>query len=167
MRIPDPNKPLDRQDEDVLLTMLVWGEGRKEPDDGLAAILGTVLERNRIKGKGLKHEILRPYAYSCFNLQDPNRRKLFRPLKYGSIAEWERCLNAVAAALQSDFVSPAQGATHYCVKKLWMCPVAAKLNPKTGLMEQRRRWHDVGEVASGRTKKIITIGGHVFARTAF
>lgn len=157
MLVPDPLRPFNEQREDVLLAMLAWGEARGQSYEGKLAVIGTVLERASIKAHTLKREILRPWAYSCFNVQDPNIRKLARPLKYGSVAEWESCLDAAAEALQPSFISPASGATHYVVRKLWLSPVVAN----------KRKWFDVSEIASGRTKLIKVLGGHVFAKTSF
>lgn len=158
MNLPDPLLPIEDQSELIVLAMLVYGEGRGESDEAKCAIAHVPIERARLKKTSVKRECLRKNAFSCFNENDKNRSKLLRPLKWDSPEVWMKCLSAADDALSGRSSSPAKGATHYVVKRYWMRPSAAGRHPE---------WFELLEVASGHTKKIKVIGGHVFAKCAF
>lgn len=155
MKLPDPTKPFDQQEELVLLAMQGWGEARGEPDNGLAAVQHVVLTRCAMKHTTVAQEVLRPWAFSAFNAKDPNRFKLLQPLKFGSLKDWERAVSLAESCLHGS-PNPMPEATHYIVDKFWLSPVG-----------KRPQWYDLNEIASGRTKKLGVIGRHVFARAAF
>jgi len=161
VKFPDPSKPLREQDPEVLLSILVWGEARGEGPEGKAAVAHCVLNRVKLKKSSIAREALRPWAFSCFNKrkeqggQDVN--KLLRPVEAEGLGSWATCWRAASEALAGQSADPTGGATHYCTRKLWLCAAVAG-HPK---------WHDLAEVASGRTKKTAVIGGHVFATTPF
>lgn len=74
-----------------ILALCVYGEARGEPVDGQVAVLNVI--RNRMRrfgryadkhimkcgvGKEFHAVILEPWAFSCFNVSDPNRAILKR-----------------------------------------------------------------------------------------
>lgn len=159
MELPDSTRAIAAQPEHILLGMLVWGEGRGESPQGKRAIAETVVTRAAIKKttpsfEALRHNRRGTYHYSCFMDRDPNRHKMLEPLKHDKPEVWQACLDAAKDALAGLSPSPAKGATHYLVKRMW-------LSPEPG------HWYSTSEIASGRTKKVAVIGGHVFAKCPF
>jgi len=67
--------------EEELLALVIWAEARGEPYDGRRAV-GTVilnrLDKNGWFGKTLHEVILKPFQFSCFNISDPQFKKLVK-----------------------------------------------------------------------------------------
>lgn len=163
MKFPDQTKPIEEQDEDTLLAMLVWGEARGEPAEGQLAVAHVPLTRlkdrianKRKYGNSLREIILTPWQFSCFNKQDPNRDKLLRPVEGEGLARWAACWSTAVSALTGQSENPAPGATHYVVRRLWSRPTAVGRRPK---------WFEEPCIKSGKTSLIASIGSHIFART--
>jgi len=75
----DRNRIFKKLDDVKLLAITIYGEARGEPLAGKIAVASVVLNRfkkNSWFGKTLKDVILKPYQFSCFNEDDPNRIKL-------------------------------------------------------------------------------------------
>lgn len=160
MPFPDPSKSFEDQEDVILLGMLVWGEARGEPQEGKDAVAHTVLNRLSLSphyGKTLKEVILKPWAFSSFNPNDPNRQKLLEPLKHGSMAEWASALMVAHNALSGVSQDTSNGATHYVVVDLWnrQCPEGR--DPK---------WFEAPEILAGHTIEKARIGNQVFAKAA-
>ena len=162
MKFPDSGRPIEQQDEDTLLAMLVWGEARGESPEGRLAVAHVPLTRMmkrktmRKTGISLREIILTPWQFSCFNKSDPNRDKLLRPVELEGLDRWAACWRSAALALSDPSGNPAPGATHYVVRRLWSRPAADPNRPK---------WFEAPNIPS-RTQLIAQIGHHVFARTA-
>lgn len=114
--LPDPAKPFAEQDPCVLLAMCIFGEARGECDEGKVAV-GCVV-RNRVNcqgayGIGFTGVILKPWQFSSFNANDPNRHKLLEPLEYESEAVWNACFAAAAAVFQDEVDDLTEGAVFY------------------------------------------------------
>jgi spore germination cell wall hydrolase CwlJ-like protein len=163
MKFPDQTKPIEEQDEDTLLAMLVWGEARGETADGRLAVAFVPITRakNRVEngktsGNSLQEIILTPFQFSCFNPSDPNRGKLLRPVEAEGLALWAACWSTAVSALTGQSENPAPGATHYVVRRLWSRPTAVGRRPK---------WFEEPCIKSGKTSLVASIGSHIFART--
>jgi spore germination cell wall hydrolase CwlJ-like protein len=162
MKFPDQTRAIEEQDEDVLLAMLVWGEGRGEPPEGRSAIAHVPLTRKKKNGLSLRETILKHsrrgiYQFSCFAVNDPNRSKLLRPVECEGLGLWAACWRSAVEALTGQSANPAPGASHYVVRRLWSRPAAVPTKPL---------WYEHPCVTSGVTSFVAAIGGHVFARTA-
>lgn len=111
-------KSFDEVSDDVLLGMLVYGEARNAPDYIQEMIARTVYSRS---GKGKwwgntpREVILKPWQYSCFNPNDPNRAKMLNPSAYEPVSVWERCYSSAqrASAQATSGTGPSSGATHF------------------------------------------------------
>ena len=118
----------------------VYGEARGEPEQGKIAVAWVI--RNRAKrggwwGNDVDTVCRFPFAFSCWNNNDPNKSKI---LKVGIEDESFRlCLIAVAAAFSDIAPDPTSGSTHY--------HVASQPFPKS--------WGDPKEPA-------VIIGNHKF-----
>jgi N-acetylmuramoyl-L-alanine amidase len=167
VKVPDQNLPLEQQDEDTLLAMLVWGEGRGESPEGRLAIAHVPLTRVQVRaasGKepfSLREVILsrstsQIYQFSCFNPSDPNRDKLLHPIEQEGTGLWAACWSTAVSAMSGQSANPAPGATHYVVRRLWSRPTAVGRRPQ---------WFEQPCIEKGITKFIAEIGSHIFART--
>lgn len=158
MAFPDPAKSFEEQEDVILLGMLVWGEARGEPIDGKVAVAHTVLNRLSLSphfGQTLKEIILKPWAFSSFNPNDPNRDKLLEPLKHGSIAEWASALLTAHNAMNGVSPDTSNGATHYVTVDLWNRQTPDGRDPK---------WFEAPEIQAEHTVETARIGNQVFAR---
>jgi N-acetylmuramoyl-L-alanine amidase len=117
MKLPDLGKSIDGQNEGVLLAMCVFGEARGEPPEaqlGVANVVRTrVVDPLRRFGRGWRGVLLRPYAFSCFLPEDPNRAKLLTPLKFESEAVWAHCYETAISVYEGLAADNTCGATHY------------------------------------------------------
>lgn len=119
--LPDPTLCLAEQDPVVLFAMCLWGEARREPDASLLGVAWTIVNRTRIGGwygqKGcLKSILLKPKQFSCFNPDDPNLPKSFRPLDHDTQEIWERCWDTavdMAWLVEDDCAGPFPGVIGY------------------------------------------------------
>lgn len=112
---PDTGRSLAQQQPDVLLAMLIFGEARGESVDVKKAVANVVLNRLRAGGFGktLTHVILAPNQFSCFNANDVNHTKMYRPLSYETSSVWEQCYFAGLTARLGVHADPTNGATFY------------------------------------------------------
>jgi spore germination cell wall hydrolase CwlJ-like protein len=108
--------PAGDQDIDVLFAMLIFGEARGEPKDGKTAV-GWVAQNRALNpgwwGKDLRGVILKPWQFSCFNPGDPNREKLFDPLKFESSEVWDECFLTAKGILEGEIPDNTENSDHY------------------------------------------------------
>ena len=131
--LPDPNYPFVEQDPLTLLAMCIWGEARGVSDAAKQAV-GCVV-RNRVGyqgrfGRGWSGVILKPYQFSSFNINDPNRAKLLEPTKAEPQAVWDACYAVAEAVYTGKVTDPTRNAVFY-----YSAP----------LMEPPKIWADVQE----------------------
>lgn len=124
------------------LAKTLWGEARGEMLQGLVAVAWVVVNRLRAAtwyGSSITACCLKPYQFSCWNTNDPNRQYLdgLAP----NDLDYRRCLGAAALVLSGDIPDPTNGATSYHV---------ASMNPKP-------EW-------AGAMVPTIQIGSHLFYR---
>ncbi len=126
--MPEADRVFRRLDDIKLLSLVIYGEARGEPLAGKIAVASVVL--NRLKksgwfGKALKDVILKPYQFSCFNENDPNRIKLLAIAQDWDIffqkdKTLRECYDIAKKLLDPNDFSMAKdntfGATHYKTK---------------------------------------------------
>jgi spore germination cell wall hydrolase CwlJ-like protein len=97
---------------------MLFGEARNCSEEEKIAIAYTAINRasdgKKWNGSTVKESILVPYQYSCFNINDPNRKKLMNPEIY-DIKSFRECLVVAGDVLNRKYKDPTQGATHYHV----------------------------------------------------
>lgn len=164
MTFPDPEVGLHGQEPTALLALTVWGEAEGEPDEGKAAVAHVVTNRMRKNPKRygtVADTVLAPYAFSCFNANEPRRQLILEIVEKGaaniSVGMWAACWRAAAGALDGTSADVTGGASHYCTRALWGVDDSGRKRP---------RWHSRQEIDAGRTVETERIGGHVFARAA-
>lgn len=131
--------------EKQLFTLCLYGEARGEPIEGKIAVASVIinrLKRGRWYGKSLRGVILKPLQFSCFNEDDPNKKKIEiiaqNFIEYlHSYEQLRECYWVAVGFLDCWITSNVGKATHYHTKSI---------NPK---------WDD-------KMKLIATIGNHEF-----
>ena len=107
---PAPGLPIGDQPEEWLKRAVIFGEARGEDNFTKLCILWVVHNRMMEHNTTWKQEILKPWAFSSFNHDDPNSAKLL----IGYVAEpaaWSAC-DAVAE-LFVHTSDPTGGSDHY------------------------------------------------------
>lgn len=124
-----------------LLTALAYGEARGESLEGSAAVMMVV--RNRVLhprwwGRSWKEVMLKPWQFSCFNANDPNREMLIEmmddPLGSAEDPEWREARFLVAGVFNGDIQDMTKGATHYHVTDMARPPMWASLLTPTAVI---------------------------------
>lgn len=155
MLFPDRTKPIEKQTDEILLRLVLWGEARGERDafgdldsEGMLAVAHVVRNRMALKARSLRAIILQPWQFSCFNQHDPNRAKMLGAPMLDKIG-WTRA-DAVADLFEkARTIDPTLGSTHYCTSSLWG-------------RDEKGAWYGKQEIAAGRTKERARISSHVF-----
>lgn len=154
---PVPGLPLEQQPEPVVFACGLCGEARGDGRPGMEAVAQVVMNRTNHRngrfGGSAKEVWLRPWQFSCFNMNDPNRAKAldFWETDPKSYALAEAIVSEALGGALTDTVGPA---THYCTLKLWGRDDSDKGRPA---------WHSKQEIEAGHTKETARIGGHVYA----
>lgn len=140
---PIPGVLIEAQPEPVLLRMCGWAEARGEPRRGLLAVLHVIRNRALKADSTLGREITRPWQFSSFNQDDPNRGLLMKAADTDRVT-WS-AVDAVCELFeQGCTVDPTGGATHYYVDKM-------ENPPKWGLGHPT--WQDLGLIGRHRFGK--------------
>lgn len=109
----DPDATVD------VLARTLWGEARGEPVAGIEAVAAVVVNRARIAaerggwwwGTTIKEVCLKPWQFSCWNADDPNRHRLLVAGR-GDLV-FETCVRIARRAVLGLLADPTGGATHY------------------------------------------------------
>lgn len=107
-----------KDDIDVMARTL-YGEARGEKVRGLEAVASVIVNRvDYAKKRGgywwgntISDVCLRPWQFSCWNANDPNREKMLL-LEPGN-KMFDTCLRVARRAINRGFKDPTGGATHY------------------------------------------------------
>ncbi len=98
-----------------VLARTLWGEARGEPADGREAVANVVINRARRRRTqfGLTVEAVcrKPWQFSCWNANDPNRSKLERVTL--SDPDFPACLDIAHRAVAGKLPDRTQDSTHY------------------------------------------------------
>lgn len=102
------------EDLDTLIRT-VYGEARGEQHEGREAVAWVV--RNRAEkggwwGSTLKEVCKFPWQFSCWNKNDPNRKKL-EELDLRSLDYFHCARAALCAIMSAKSADPTRGSTHY------------------------------------------------------
>lgn len=101
-------------DELKTLTLTMLGEARGEGKEGMIAVGWTIL--NRVahpswRGRNIIDVCLKPYQFSCWNQDDPNRKYLLGIDEYDQAFKDARSI--AAQLMANDIPDPTHGATYY------------------------------------------------------
>lgn len=125
------------------LARTIWGEARGEPENGRIAV-GCVI-RNRVNspvtwwGTDYRSVCRKPWQFSCWNENDPNRAKLDAV----TMDDWafDECAGIAAGIIDGTIPDITDGATHYYATT----------------MKERPKW-------AANMHVTARIGGHVFMK---
>ena len=100
------------------LARTLWGEARGEAPQGRIAVANVVMNRLKAKkahwGRTVTDVCMKPWQFSCWNFDDPNRAKL---LSIGpSNHVFAECLQIAQKAVDGDLPDTTSGSTHYHTK---------------------------------------------------
>lgn len=115
-RAPGPTdeaRPVDT------LARTIWGEARGEPVRGMEAVAAVVVNRVAVARSRGGHwwggDVIavcrKPYQFSCWNANDPNRPRLLAVTPDDPI--FRTCLRIARRAVAGVLDDPTGGATHY------------------------------------------------------
>ena len=105
----------EEKDSDVV-AMTILGEARGEGEAGMYAVACVIAQRSiewKRNGKAItpKQVCLQDWQFSCWNKNDPNRKKLPTLLKTHQHAAYAKMLAVNIKNLQRSYVG---NAAHYC-----------------------------------------------------
>ena len=106
--------------EKEVLAEMIYGEARGEPQEEQIAVAYTALnrlnDRDKRFGKSLVEIIKKPNQYSCFNSNDPNKKKI-EQAPYRDPETWDKCLGVAEGVLDGFYENPIGSSTHYVTKE--------------------------------------------------
>lgn len=108
----------EKLNPEELLSLCIAGEARGEDVKGMMAVGCVVRNRLEARGAGKTYQevILRPYQFSCFNTNDPNREFLLEfDFNTGSGRFFRWIARGIISGMIPDLVG---GATHYHAKRI-------------------------------------------------
>ena len=97
-----------------IMAKTLYGEARGEGISGLEAVANVII--NRVKhpcwwGKNIREVCLKPMQFSCWNIDDPNRKKLMADLSDDPI--FDVCRRIAVRAIRGLLKDTTKGSTHY------------------------------------------------------
>ncbi|WP_422366424.1 cell wall hydrolase [Pelagibius sp.] len=105
-----PAPAFSPEDLDIL-ARTIYGEARGEAWEGKIAVGHVIRNRAEKRGTSPAREAQRPWQFSCWNENDPNRAKLLAVTKVS--AAFRDCWAAAEAVLTGAEPDPTGGARHY------------------------------------------------------
>jgi len=114
---PAPGGPRDAVVDTLARTL--WGEARGEPVRGIEAVAAVIVNRVRLArarggfwwGDNVVAVCRKPFQFSCWNKDDPNRPKL--PAVTEADPAFAVCLRIARRAVSGALPDPTGGCTHY------------------------------------------------------
>lgn len=109
--------------EREVLARTIWGEARGEGRRGMQAVANVIMNRfrrprwwSRNKGDGIPDDTVAavcfdPWQFSCWNMDDPNRKKMIEVSVYN--AEFRLAYQIAGEALENNLPDLTGGADHY------------------------------------------------------
>ena len=97
-----------------IMARTIWGEARSQGPDGMAGVAHTIINRawkQTWYGRTYAEVCLKPFQFSCWNENDPNRSKILS-LQYDDLPLL-MALSAAALSLAGEIPDLTSGATHY------------------------------------------------------
>ncbi len=102
------------------LARTLYGEAKAHDVQDATAIACVVMNRVALPNwpNDVESVCIQPYQFSCWNTNDPNRRRIFR-----AAGVWfDKCVEIATQAVNHQLADPTQRSTHYhtpAVKPAW------------------------------------------------
>ena len=109
---------MNQTDLDVM-ARTIYGEARGESRDGMIAVAWVIKNRSDNPGwwgNGVADVCRKPWQFSCWNENDPNRQKLTNVTIEDP--RFRDCLMVTAGVLSGNYEDNTGGSNHYCTKNL-------------------------------------------------
>lgn len=113
-------------DDVVVLARTIYGEARGEDRLGREMVASVVMNRVRMDlghdgrpdwwGEGVGEVCMKPFQFSCWLPDDPNRAKMLAVTEADPV--FRECLEIARTAISGDLPDRAGGATHYLNPRL-------------------------------------------------
>ena len=107
------------QDQELFMAKTMYGEARGESLAGKQAVGNVIMNRvdaGSWYGASIKDVVLKPYQFSCWNSNDPNR-KIIDNVSIQTL-ESTMCLPLARQIIAGDLPDITGGATHYHAKSI-------------------------------------------------
>lgn len=107
----------DTIDDVGILARTIWGEARSEGNVGMTAVACVIMNRAKKPawwGVGARSVCLKPYQFSCWNKNDPNRIKMLAIDENSLI--YLQAKNLAEKVLSGTLKDIVYGATYYYAK---------------------------------------------------
>lgn len=122
--------PMGRQSNSTLINMelfndikvmagTLWGEARNQGDDGMIAVGHVILNRvkaNSWYGNNIQEVCLKPWQFSCWNDNDPNKEKILQLDQ--SDDSYCKAVTISCYLLDNKIYDTTYGSTHYHTKSI-------------------------------------------------
>ena len=95
----------------------LWGEARGEGKDGQIAVAHVIKNRAEKKtwyGKTIMDVCLKKWQFSCWNKNDPNRKKILAL----SLDDLKDQIEVAAGVIGGQYIDTTEGSTHYYSKSM-------------------------------------------------
>jgi len=105
------------EDQADYMARTIYGEARGEGVKGMQAVANVIM--NRVKaggwyGASVKDVVLKPYQFSCWNENDPNRLII----KNANQAQLKQAREIAEKVISGELPDITAGATHYYAKSI-------------------------------------------------
>lgn len=106
-----------------IIAQTLYGEARgdmaKHGEKAIIAIANVIMNRfaEKVYGHSIKDVCLKPFQFSCWNINDPNRKAIEDPGKINTKA-YKICLKIGALACEGALLDITFGANHYHGRKM-------------------------------------------------
>lgn len=117
----------DQFSDQEIMAKTLWGEARNQGQTGMYAVACVLV--NRVNsgvtwwGNTLRTCALKPWQFSCFNKNDPNRPKLIEVTDIDP--QYAQALDIAADAINGGIADITNGATSYFDSRMDHAPVWA------------------------------------------
>lgn len=113
-------RKMKQSEEQLVLARTIYGEARGEGEAGMTAVANVVM--NRVEaggwfGDGVVAVCQKPWQFSAWNANDPNRAKI-ESMEAGDNSVFDLALDIAAAAIAGDLGDVTGGATHYHTRQI-------------------------------------------------
>lgn len=108
-------KTISQGNDTIVITQTILGEARGESYEAMKAVAAVIKVRAKERRLTYRQVCLQPFQFSCWNKNDPNRKKLKSLLQHPRAGwAWH-----IASNIDTLDTSMVRGANHYMTERLW------------------------------------------------
>lgn len=108
-------------DDEKVFALTLYGEARGEPIEGQISVANVIMNRfldNSHEYKSIKDVCLKPFQFSCWNINDPNRDLLLKKaieIDYTNDPILKQCKWIVEGIINREIIDNTKDAHYYMV----------------------------------------------------